>query len=95
MNITLVFAWLVRMTTDVETNIVAVERIKEYSEKLEQEADWVGKDHRPREDWPEEGAVTFQDYGMRYREGLDLVLQGISCDVKGGETVGIVGKGSV
>lgn len=92
LNITLVFAWLVRMTTDVETNIVAVERIKEYSEELDQEADWIGQDHRPAEEWPEEGAVQFRDYGMRYREGLDLVLKDISCDIKGGETIGIVGE---
>ena len=29
---------------------------------------------------------------MRYREGLDLVLKGISCQVKGGEKIGIVGR---
>jgi ATP-binding cassette subfamily C (CFTR/MRP) protein 1 len=32
LSITQTLNWLVRMTSDVETNIVAVERIKEYGE---------------------------------------------------------------
>ena len=31
-KITQTLNWLVRMTTELETNIVAVERVKEYSE---------------------------------------------------------------
>ena len=34
-----------------------------------------------------EGRIIFDNYQVRYREGLDLVLQGISCEVKGGEKV--------
>ncbi len=80
------------MTSDVETNIVAVERIKEYSQELEQEADWEHGQSKPDKDWPNAGAVSFQDYGMRYRPGLDLVVKHISCDISGGEKVGIVGR---
>lgn len=29
---------------------------------------------------------------MRYREGLDLVLKGITVDISGGEKIGIVGR---
>ena len=32
LSITQTLNWLVRMTSDVETNVVAVERIKEYGE---------------------------------------------------------------
>lgn len=28
--------------------------------------------------WPSEGSVVFKDYKLRYREGLDLALKGIS-----------------
>ena len=38
-NITQTLNFMVRMTADVETNIVAVERIKEYSE-IKNEAKW-------------------------------------------------------
>jgi len=91
LNITMVLNWLVRMTADVETNIVGVERIMEYSE-IDQEAPWVYPEDRPGRDWPETGKVEFQKYGLRYREGLDLVIKDITCMVDGGKKVGIVGR---
>lgn len=72
-------------------NVVAVERIKEYVES-EQEASWTLPAERAPKAWPNKGAITFEDYRMRYRTGLDLVLKGISFQVKGGEKVGIVGR---
>lgn len=82
---------LVRMSSDLETNIVSVERVKEYAE-VETEAEWIRPFRRPPHDWPQDGACNFVDYKTRYREGLDLVLRGITCHVKGGEKVGIVGR---
>ena len=38
-------------------------------------------------EWPEQGNISFDDYQVRYREGLDLVLKGISCNIRGGEKV--------
>ncbi|XP_057325981.1 multidrug resistance-associated protein 1 isoform X3 [Microplitis mediator] len=91
LQITQTLNWLVRMTSDVETNIVAVERIKEYGE-TPQEAAWEIPSTAPPKDWPSEGCVEFRDYKVRYREGLDLVLNGISFAVNGGEKIGIVGR---
>ncbi|KAF5286638.1 hypothetical protein FQA39_LY16212 [Lamprigera yunnana] len=91
LQITQTLNWLVRMTSDVETNIVAVERIKEYGETA-QEAPWEIDSTKPAETWPNIGAVTFKDFAVRYRPGLDLVLKGISFTVNGGEKVGIVGR---
>ena len=53
------------MTSDVETNIVAVERIKEYAE-IEQEANWDIEEVKPPKEWPQSGAIQFKNYGMRY-----------------------------
>lgn len=91
MQITQTLNWLVRMTADVETNIVAVERIKEYGE-TKPEAPWEIPSVQTPRDWPEKGQVEFENYQVRYREGLDLVLHGISFTVRGGEKVGIVGR---
>ncbi|CAK9795197.1 Multidrug resistance-associated protein 1 [Anthophora quadrimaculata] len=90
LQVTQTLNWLVRMTSDVETNIVAVERMKEYSE-TPQEAPWKNPDCTPPDEWPVQGRVEFKDYKVRYREGLDLVLRGLSFSVEGGEKVGIVG----
>ncbi|XP_063235805.1 multidrug resistance-associated protein 1-like isoform X3 [Bacillus rossius redtenbacheri] len=91
LQITQTLNWLVRMTSDVETNIVAVERIKEYAEH-KQEAPWENPAITVPEKWPSDGRVEFKDYKVRYREGLDLVLKGITFTVRGGEKVGIVGR---
>ncbi|CAK9830188.1 Multidrug resistance-associated protein 1 [Anthophora retusa] len=91
LQVTQTLNWLVRMTSDVETNIVAVERMKEYSE-TPQEAPWKNPDYAPPDAWPVQGRVEFKDYKVRYREGLDLVLRGLSFSVEGGEKVGIVGR---
>lgn len=91
LQVTMSLNWMVRMTSDLESNIVAVERVKEYSE-TPTEAPWVVPDNRPPPDWPPEGNVEFVDYSVRYREGLDLVLKNVSLKVKGGEKIGIVGR---
>ncbi|XP_053393096.1 multidrug resistance-associated protein 1-like isoform X2 [Mercenaria mercenaria] len=91
LNVTQTLNWMVRMTTELETNIVAVERVKEYSE-TPTEAAWEIAEKRPSESWPDNGQVKFENYGTRYREGLDLVIKGIDCTVNPGEKVGIVGR---
>ncbi|XP_017782317.1 PREDICTED: multidrug resistance-associated protein 1 isoform X1 [Nicrophorus vespilloides] len=91
LQVTQTLNWLVRMTSDVETNIVAVERIKEYGETA-QEAPWEIENKTPSSLWPETGSVEFKDYSVRYREGLDLVLKRVNFSVRGGEKVGIVGR---
>ncbi|XP_059509838.1 ATP-binding cassette sub-family C member 3 [Stegostoma tigrinum] len=91
LQVTMSLNWMVRMTSDLESNIVAVERVKEYSE-TETEAAWVIESNRPPESWPQAGNVEFKGYSVRYREGLDLVLKGLHLNVHGGEKVGIVGR---
>ncbi|RHY95404.1 hypothetical protein DYB35_006539 [Aphanomyces astaci] len=43
-------------------------------------------------DWPSQGAVTFANYSMRYRAGLELSLKHVSLSVRAGEKVGICGR---
>ncbi|KHJ47246.1 ABC transporter transmembrane region [Trichuris suis] len=90
LSITQTLNWVVRMTSDLETNIVSVERIVEYM-NVPTEADWT-TEYRPPHNWPSMGRVEFDRYAMRYRPGLDLVLKGISFVAHGGEKVGIVGR---
>ncbi|XP_028915134.1 canalicular multispecific organic anion transporter 1 [Ornithorhynchus anatinus] len=90
LNITQTLNWLVRMTSELETNIVAVERIHEYM-SVKNEAPWVTK-KRPPPGWPNRGEIQFVDYQVRYRPELDLVLRGISCDIGSTEKIGIVGR---
>uniref|UniRef100_A0A8B9P5X6 Multidrug resistance-associated protein 1 n=1 Tax=Apteryx owenii TaxID=8824 RepID=A0A8B9P5X6_APTOW len=91
LQITAYLNWLVRMSSELETNIVAVERVKEYAE-MEKEAEWSIEQAAPVSTWPQEGKVEFRGYGLRYREDLDLVLKNINVTINGGEKIGIVGR---
>jgi ABC-type multidrug transport system fused ATPase/permease subunit len=74
----------------VYSQLVAVERIEEYSRKNPEapaETDVVLP-----ENWPQAGHVEFRNYSTRYREGLDLVIKNISFEVQPAEKVGIVGR---
>ncbi|GJJ73138.1 hypothetical protein EMPS_05496 [Entomortierella parvispora] len=75
----------------IETSIVSVERIREYS-MLTPEARDVIPDSKTPGEWPQNGQVIFSDYSTRYREGLDLVLKNIDLTIPGGSRVGIVGR---
>ncbi|XP_072337955.1 multidrug resistance-associated protein 1 isoform X3 [Scyliorhinus torazame] len=91
LQITSTLNWLVRMTSEVETNIVAVERVQEYS-VTSKEARWVIRNNRPPKTWPSEGKVEFVNYALRYREDLDFALKDITVSINGGEKIGIVGR---
>ncbi|KAI8353036.1 P-loop containing nucleoside triphosphate hydrolase protein [Mortierella sp. GBAus27b] len=91
LNVTLGLNWLVRMYTEVETNIVSVERIQEYVD-LKPEAPEIIPDHRPPQNWPAEGRVDFSNYETRYRPGLELVLRGVNFTIQPREKIGICGR---
>jgi len=42
--------------------------------------------------WPSTGSLVYDDVHLRYRPDCDLVLKGVSFNIKGGEKVGIVGR---
>uniref|UniRef100_A0A8C5JW94 MRP2 protein n=1 Tax=Junco hyemalis TaxID=40217 RepID=A0A8C5JW94_JUNHY len=90
LNVTQTLNWLVRTSSELETNIVAVERVHEYV-IVKNEAPWVTKTRPPR-GWPSRGEIQFIDYKVRYRPELDLVLQGITCNIGSTEKVGVVGR---
>jgi ABC-type multidrug transport system fused ATPase/permease subunit len=75
LNLTGSLNWLVRMSSQTETELVAVERISEYAE-LETEAAPIIAESRPPAHWPTRGKIEFRDLKLRYRPGLPLVLQG-------------------
>uniref|UniRef100_A0A914PVD9 Uncharacterized protein n=1 Tax=Panagrolaimus davidi TaxID=227884 RepID=A0A914PVD9_9BILA len=91
LNITEVLNFAVRQVSELETNIVSVERLKEYTE-VESEAPWRIEGKSPPEGWPQQGRIEFRGYSTRYRTGLELVVRNINAFVKPGEKIGIVGR---
>uniref|UniRef100_A0A6B2KWH8 Uncharacterized protein n=1 Tax=Arcella intermedia TaxID=1963864 RepID=A0A6B2KWH8_9EUKA len=81
---------VIRFATETENGLVSVERCTQYSE-LKVEADAI-TDTRPPQNWPKDGAIVFDDVRLRYREGLPLVLKGVSLKIKPQEKIGVVGR---
>lgn len=82
---------IIRVTAEVESNVVCVERCVEYC-NLPQEEDENGNFVKPSTHWPAEGAITLEHYSTRYAENLDLVLKDVNVAIRPGEKVGIVGR---
>lgn len=69
--------WLVRSASEVEQNIVSVERILHQIDVKPEAPDEV-PDTKPSQEWPATGAIEFNNYSTRYRPELELVLKDIN-----------------
>lgn len=92
LSVTQSLNWSVRMRSDFEANMVAVERVRQYS-TLEKEApQHLSKDSNIIPDWPNNGVIEFKAAKLRYRPGLPLVLKGMSLVIPARTKVGVVGR---
>lgn len=90
LSIIAIFNFAVRQMAEVENDMNNTERVHHYGTVLEEEAPLrVGQ---VPANWPQHGAIKFDQVQLRYRAGLPLVLKGISVDISGGERIGIVGR---
>ncbi|XP_071042908.1 multidrug resistance protein mrp-7 isoform X4 [Parasteatoda tepidariorum] len=46
---------------------------------------WQMKKNKPDPSWPSDGNIKLEQYATRYREGLEIVLKGISCNINPSE----------
>mmetsp|Transcript_20744 Transcript_20744/g.29812 ORF Transcript_20744/g.29812 Transcript_20744/m.29812 type:complete len:1497 (+) Transcript_20744:45-4535(+) len=85
--------WSVRMASDLESQMVAVERVESFA-TMEQEAAHLKPLTDPSDEshWPTEGELKLTNVSMRYRPDLPLVLAGVTVHIKPREKVGIVGR---
>ena len=52
-----------------------------------EQAEWILPDSRPPDDWPQQGNIAVEEFDLKYREGLPLVLKNINCYINPGEKV--------
>uniref|UniRef100_A0A8B9IBK8 ABC-type glutathione-S-conjugate transporter n=1 Tax=Anser brachyrhynchus TaxID=132585 RepID=A0A8B9IBK8_9AVES len=91
LQITGVLNWMVRSWTEIENNIVSVERVREYS-RTPKEAPWTLNGKLQGQVWLTEGRIEFRNYSLRYRPNLELALKHINLSIKGKEKIGITGR---
>ncbi|KAJ6495413.1 multidrug resistance-associated ABC transporter [Mycena sanguinolenta] len=82
--------FLVRRFVGLEQSMVALERVKEYSELAREAPEFM--EPRPPASWPSTGAIHCEDLVIRYAPELPPVLHGLTFDVNPGEKVGILGR---
>uniref|UniRef100_A0A673B0A4 ABC-type glutathione-S-conjugate transporter n=1 Tax=Sphaeramia orbicularis TaxID=375764 RepID=A0A673B0A4_9TELE len=91
LQVTGILSWIVRSWTDVENNIVSVERVKEYARTPKEVWSCTNWTLVPSS-WPSSGSIQLEDFGLQYRKGLDWALKDISISIQDREKVGIVGR---
>ncbi|KAI4217682.1 MAG: hypothetical protein LQ351_000278 [Letrouitia transgressa] len=90
LSIVQMIQFTVRQLAEVENAMNATERLHYYNTGLDEEPP-LHLSEVPA-DWPQKGQIVFNEVQMRYRDGLPLVLQGLTMDIAGGERIGIVGR---
>lgn len=91
LSVTQSLNWTVRMASDVEANMVAVERIQQYF-TIEGEAPRLMSEDDALPGWPSQGSIEFVGAKLRYRKGLPLVLKGLTLSIPAQAKVGVVGR---
>lgn len=79
-----------RQTADVENMMTAVERVITYTELPKEPTYDIN--NKPPSDWPQEGALRFEDLSLTYYEGGPQVLKKISININAREKVGVAGR---
>jgi len=84
-----------RQAAELEAQFTSVERLRFFIESTPVEHDTIGNDEKVDSDtekWITKGTVKFENFSMRYRQGLPLVLKGLNLELKGGQSNALVGR---
>ncbi|XP_058802493.1 ATP-binding cassette sub-family C member 4-like isoform X2 [Phymastichus coffea] len=81
-----------KMAGEMITQMVAVERLFQFT-KLDQEGPFDSEPNKkPNKGWPSNGEIKFDHLYLRYTDSVDPVLRNLNFNVKPAEKVGIVGR---
>ncbi|KAF8888647.1 P-loop containing nucleoside triphosphate hydrolase protein [Infundibulicybe gibba] len=82
--------FMIRRFVSLEQSMVALERVKEYSELAREPPEFT--EVKPPASWPHHGAIKCEDLVIRYSPELPDVLHGLNFEIQPGEKVGILGR---
>lgn len=91
-SVTQIVNWMARMVSQLQTQMVSVERVKTYAEIDTEASLESSSDRKPPSSWPNAGKISFENVRMRYRPGLPRVLRGLTFTVNPREKIGVVGR---
>jgi len=92
LSVTQSLNWSVRMSSDLEANMVSTERIRQYCRIQSEAPHSLPSDSSLKYTWPSDGKIVFSSAKLRYRPGLPLVLKGLDIEIPPNSKVGVVGR---
>ncbi|KAF7538144.1 hypothetical protein G7054_g3174 [Neopestalotiopsis clavispora] len=93
MQATFMFQALVRYRTNLQLDIVSVERIEsQWEPNIDGKPEAQQADQSIGESWPSEGKVSLRGYSASYPNMAETCLADISLDISPGQKVAIVGR---
>ncbi|XP_018322221.1 probable multidrug resistance-associated protein lethal(2)03659 [Agrilus planipennis] len=81
----------VRQIAELVSNMIAVERVLEYTELEKEEVSKTRKSY-PSIEWPSRGVIVFKNLFLTYASDKPAVLKDLNFTVNAGEKIGIVGR---
>jgi len=87
------FSISVRMAGEFDSMIACAQHLNKYSQ-IESEDELVKHCDKELVDkkWPEAADINFYHLSMKYRDFLDPVINRLTCNIKPGMTVAVVGR---
>jgi len=93
LEITSLMNWIVRQWSELESHMVSMERIKEYSTEVDPEERLEAKGmHLAEDHWPSKGDLKVEHLQLRYSADAPLALKDVSLHAPPGCKVGVVGR---
>lgn len=92
MSLTNMLQWGIRQTAELESHLISIERILEYSHLEEEPMIDSKPETKLPENWPTKGLVEFKNVNLKYNHQGDYILKDISFTILPKEKIGIVGR---
>jgi ATP-binding cassette subfamily C (CFTR/MRP) protein 4 len=82
----------IKLTGDIETQMVSVERLFEYTELEKEYSSSNPIDDKVSATWPSHGKIEFDNLYLRYYQNDRLILKNLTFNIEGGEKVLLILK---
>ncbi|XP_001603825.1 multidrug resistance-associated protein 4 [Nasonia vitripennis] len=82
----------IKLTGDIETQMVSVERLFQYTELEREDSLKNGVGQKPLSNWPSYGKIVFENLSMRYSLNDPPILKNLYFTIEAGAKIGIVGR---
>ncbi|KAJ8683794.1 hypothetical protein QAD02_019586 [Eretmocerus hayati] len=81
-----------KLSGDIQTMMVFVERLLQYTELEPEHSKSNGKEEQPPVSWPNGGEIIFDDLSLRYYQNDAPILKNLKFTIQPGSKIGIVGS---